>query len=121
AELATSPEDRERLHVSQITPEHTARLESLIDERLAKIELPRAFIIPGSSSHIPSLLDWARSVIRRGERRVVQLREADELDNREVLKYLNRLTDLIFVLARYQEAVEGKGPVQWKGRPNGER
>ncbi len=116
AELATVPEDRERLHVSQVSPEHTARLEALIDERLAKIELPRAFIIPGSSSYIPALLDWARAVIRRGERQIVKLREAHLLDNLEVLKYVNRLGDLLFVLARYQEAVEGSSAVQWKGR-----
>ncbi|KRT75155.1 MAG: ATP/cobalamin adenosyltransferase [Candidatus Rokubacteria bacterium CSP1-6] len=116
AELATAPEDRPRLSVAQITPAHTARLESLIDERLAKIELPRAFIIPGSSSYIPALLDWARAVLRRAERRVVELREAGLLDNAEVLKYLNRLADLLFVLARYQEAQEGKGAVQWRGR-----
>jgi len=116
AELATAPEDRARFSVQQITSEHTARLESLIDERLAKIELPRAFIIPGSSSYIPALLDWSRAVARRAERRVVELREAGLLDNPEVLKYLNRLADLLFVLARYQEAVEGKGAVQWRGR-----
>lgn len=116
AELATPPEDRERFGINQISPEHTARLEALIDRRLAKIDLPRAFIIPGSSSYIPALLDWARAVIRRAERRIVQLREAHLLDNPEVLKYANRLADLLFVLARYQEAVEGKGAVQWKGR-----
>lgn len=116
AELATAPEDRARFAVQQITPEHTVRLESLIDERLAKIELPRAFIIPGSSSYIPALLDWCRAVARRAERRVVELRKAGLLDNPEVLKYLNRLSDLLFVLARYQEAVEGKGAVQWRGR-----
>ena len=121
AELATATEDRERLRVSQISPEHTARLEALIDECLAKIELPRAFIIPGSSSYIPALLDWARAVIRRGERRVVELREACLVDNPEVLKYVNRLADLLFVLARYQEAVEGKGAVQWQGRRGSER
>jgi cob(I)alamin adenosyltransferase len=115
AELATAPEDRDRFQF-RITAEHTAQLESLIDARLSKIELPRAFIIPGSSSFIPSLLDWARAVVRRGERRVVELKEAGLLDNPEVLKYLNRLADLLFVLARYQEAVEGKGAVQWKGR-----
>jgi cob(I)alamin adenosyltransferase len=116
AELATAPEDRARFAVQQITLEHTVRLESLIDQRLAKIELPRAFIIPGSSSYIPALLDWGRAVARRAERRVVELREAGLLDNPEVLKYLNRLADLLFVLARYQEAVEGKGAVQWRGR-----
>ena len=116
AELATAPEDRTRISVQQITAEHTARLEALIDERLSKIELPRAFIIPGSSAYIPALLDWARAVARRAERRVVELRKAALLDNPEVLKYLNRLADLLFVLARYQEAVEGKGAVQWRGR-----
>lgn len=116
AELATAPEDRARFAVQQIAPGHTARLESLIDERLAKIELPRAFIIPGSSSYLPALLDWARAVARRAERRVVELHEAGLLDNPEVLKYLNRFGDLLFVLARYQEAVEGKGAVQWRGR-----
>lgn len=116
AELATATEDRERLHVQQISPEHTARLEALIDQQLAKIELPRAFIIPGSSSYLPALLDWARAVARRGERRVVDLREGGFLDNPEALKYLNRLADLLFVLARYQEALEGKGAVQWRGR-----
>ena len=121
AELATAPEDRRRFGVNQILPEHTARLEALIDQRLAKIDLPRAFIIPGSSSYIPALLDWARAVIRRAERRIVQLREAHLLDNPEVLKYVNRLADLLFVLARYQEAVEGKGAVQWKGRRGLER
>lgn len=118
AELATAPEDRGRFNF-RLTAEHTAQLESLIDARLSKIELPRAFIIPGSSSYIPSLLDWARAVVRRGERRVVELKEAGLLENPEVLKYMNRLADLLFVLARYQEAVEGKGAVQWKGRREG--
>lgn len=116
AELATAPEDRARFGVKPITPSHTARLESLIDERLAKVELPRAFVIPGSSTYLPALLDWARAVARRAERRVVGLREAGLLDNPEILKYLNRLADLLFVLARYQEAAEGKGAVQWRGR-----
>lgn len=115
AELATAPEDRGRLDF-RITEEHTAQIESFIDSRLAKIELPRAFIIPGSSSFLSGLLDWARAVVRRGERRAVALKEAGLLDNPEVLRYLNRLGDLLFVLARYQEAVEGKGAVQWKGR-----
>ncbi len=118
AELATAPEDRERFNF-RITAEHTARIEAFIDARLAKIELPRAFIIPGSSSSLSALLDWARAVVRRGERRVVVLKEAGLLDNPEALTYLNRLADLLFVLARYQEAVEGKGAVQWSGRDAG--
>lgn len=60
AEPATAPEDRQRFRLSQISPEHTARLEALIDTHLAKIELPRAFIIPGSSAYIPAILDYTR-------------------------------------------------------------
>lgn len=119
AELATAAEDRERFDF-QITAEHTAQIEAFIDARLAKIELPRAFVIPGSSSSLSALLDWGRAVVRRGERRVVALKEAGLLDNPEVLRYLNRLADLLFVLARYQEALEGKGAVQWRGRPRGD-
>ena len=118
AELATATEDRERFNF-QITAEHTAQIEAFIDARLAKIELPRAFVIPGSSSYLSALLDWARAVVRRGERRVVALKEAGLLENPEALRYLNRLADLLFVLARCQEALEGRGAVQWKGRVHG--
>ena len=115
AELATAAEDRERF-TFRITADRVAALERAIDERLAEIKLPPAFVIPGSSSFIPALLDWARTVARRAERRVVALNEAGLLDNPEVLKYLNRLADLLFVLARYQEALDGKGAVLWRGK-----
>ena len=115
AELATAAEDRARF-AFRITEAQVARLEHAIDEHDAKIDLPRAFIIPGSSSHVPALLDWARAVARRAERRVVALNEAGLLSNPEVLKYLNRLADLLFVLARYQEALDGRGAVLWRGK-----
>ena len=115
AELATAEEDRERF-TFRITADQVAALEHAIDEHVAQIELPRAFIVPGSSSYVPALLDWARAVARRTERRVVALNEAGLLPNPEVLKYLNRLADLLFVLARYQEALDGKGAVLWRGK-----
>ena len=115
AELATAPEDRERF-TFRITADRVAVLERAIDEHDAKIDLPRAFIIPGSSSYVPALLDWARAVARRAERRVVALNEAGLLSNPEVLKYLNRLADLLFILARYQEALDGKGAILWRGK-----
>ena len=115
AELATAVEDRGRF-TFRITADRVAALERAIDEREAKIKLPRAFIVPGSSSYVPALLDWARAVARRAERRVVALHETGLLGNPEALKYLNRLADLLFILARHQEALDGKGAVTWRGK-----
>lgn len=78
-------------------------LEEMIDQIEAEIEMPRAFVIPGSNPASASL-DVARAIVRRAERRVVTLKENGEMKNEAVLHYLNRLSDLLFVLARYEEA-----------------
>ena len=67
-----------------------------------EVILPRAFIIPGASA-ASGALDLSRSILRRAERRVVELKEQDLLANPQVLKYINRLADLIFVMARYED------------------
>ncbi len=104
AELATDPPERPKLekHFGVVTPEMTGRLETLMDELGAQMELPRAFIIPGASA-ASAALDVARTTLRRAERRTVALQEQGLLDNPEVLRYLNRLADLLFVLARYED------------------
>jgi len=104
AELATDPKEYSKLqkHFSVVTPEMTAHLEDLIDELNQEITLPRAFIIPGASA-ASGALDLGRSILRRAERRVVALKEQDLLGNPQVLKYINRLADLIFVMARYED------------------
>ena len=84
--------------------ETVQRLEDLIDDFEAKVDMPREFIIPGACVS-SAALDVARTVIRRAERKAVALKEAGQLVNEEVLKYLNRLSDLVFTLARYQEKV----------------
>jgi cob(I)alamin adenosyltransferase len=61
--------------------------------------LPNAFIVPGANP-VSACLDVARSVVRRAERRVVELREGGAEVNDAVVRYLNRLSDLLFVLAR---------------------
>ena len=101
AELATREEDMEKL-TDRVDETSVDRLQELIEEVESEIELPRAFIIPGANPS-SSALDLARTIIRRGERRAVALREEGILDNPEVLRYLNRLADLVFVLARYEE------------------
>lgn len=84
--------------------EMVQRLENLIDDFETKIDMPGEFIIPGACVS-SATLDVARTVIRRAERRAVALKEAGQLANEEVLKYLNRLSDLVFTLARYEEKV----------------
>ena len=104
ADLATNPRERAKLleDVSLVTPGMVERLESRIDELVADRPLPEVFIVPGANP-ASAALDVARSVIRRAERQVVALqREPGRQVNPEVRRYLNRLSDLIFVLARHQ-------------------
>src|SRR5581483_6014195 len=84
---------------SLVTPEMVARLEARIDELVAAHPLPDAFVVPGASP-VSAVLDLARSVVRRAERRVVALRDSGAEMNPETIRYLNRLSDLLFVLAR---------------------
>ncbi len=103
ADLATNPSERGKLEpgVSLVTDEMTERLERRIDELVAERALPQAFIVPGANA-ASAALDLARSVIRRAERNVVALEREGREVNPEVRRYLNRLSDLVFVLARRQ-------------------
>ena len=80
----------------------TDYLENLIEQLNEDIALPRAFIIPGASA-ASGALDLGRNILRRAERRIVALKEQDLLMNPNVLKYINRLADLVFVMARYED------------------
>jgi cob(I)alamin adenosyltransferase len=86
----------------KVSLEMVQQLEDLITELEAKIEIPRSFIIPGSTPS-SAALDLARAIIRRAERRLISLKETGQVANEELPKYLNRLSDLIFILARYEE------------------
>ncbi|MGH2681351.1 MAG: cob(I)yrinic acid a,c-diamide adenosyltransferase, partial [Actinomycetota bacterium] len=103
ADLATDPAGRAKLQpgVSLVTAEMTERLERRIDALVADRSLPQAFIVPGANAG-SAALDLARSVIRRAERHVVALEGEGRDVNPEVRRYLNRLSDLVFVLARRQ-------------------
>ena len=101
ADLASNPDERAKLvdGVSLVTVAMTERIEARIDALVAERALPTEFIVPGATPS-GAALDVARSTIRRAERRVVAL-ERDRADvNPEVRRYLNRLSDLLFVLAR---------------------
>ena len=104
AELATAPAqyDTFKTHFNPATAELTAALEQTIDALKEEVELPSAFIVPGASPG-SAALDMARTVLRRAERRVVALKEAGALANDKNLRYINRLSDLLFILARYED------------------
>ena len=104
AELATDSSKRDILleRFEIVGESHVARLESLIDDILARVSLPPNFIVPGASP-VSAALDVARTQTREAERRVVALREAGGLPNLNVLIYINRLSDLLFALARYED------------------
>ena len=83
-----------------IAAANVEQIEDWIDELGAEVELPPNFIIPGASP-TSGALDLARSALRGAERRVVALDESGMLPNPEILQYVNRLADLLFMMARY--------------------
>jgi cob(I)alamin adenosyltransferase len=103
ADLATNPKERAKLQpeVSLVTERMVRRLERRIDDLAEARPLPDVFIVPGANG-ASAALDLARAIVRRAERAVVALEHAQREVNPEVRRYLNRLSDLLFVLARWE-------------------
>ena len=105
-ELATAVEDLARYvkdgH-SLVTPAMTATLEKWIAELEAANVSAQGWAMPGANT-ASAALDLARTVCRRAERRACGLQDAGQLDNPEIVTYLNRLSDLLWLLARWAEA-----------------
>jgi cob(I)alamin adenosyltransferase len=114
AELATAPEAAGRLEpgVSQVTPGMVDRLEADIDRYMDRVELPPKFTIPGGTE-LSARLDVARAAVRRAERRVSALKADGDLADETVLRYLNRLSDALFAMARFADEPE---PEMFEGR-----
>ena len=108
AQLATAEANQDKLEegVSKVTASMTERVEKEIDGLIEKHPLPQEFILPGELLSSAGL-DLARSTVRRAERQAVGLRRAGLLPDEEVLRYLNRVSDLLFALARYEESERG--------------
>lgn len=87
----------------RIETTHVQRLENLIADLQKEVTLPNEFILPGKTLS-SAAIDLARTIIRRAERRAVLLYQEKIIDNPQVLAFLNRLADLLFTLARYEEA-----------------
>jgi cob(I)alamin adenosyltransferase len=108
AQLATSADNQMKLQegVSKVTPAMTEQAEADIDALIAEHPLPAEFILPGETPGSAGL-DLARSVVRRAERQAVRMDRDGLVPDPEVLRYLNRVSDLLFTLARYEEAERG--------------
>ena len=100
AELATAPENRSKLEAGRtlVTPEMVTALEPLIDDAMSRFPMPTDFVIPGGT-RVSALLDVARTVVRRAERQSMGV----AVPGSHVVAYLNRLSDLLWALARAEE------------------
>jgi len=104
-ELATQVEDLPRYlkdGYSLVTTEMTLRLEQIVKEIEAQQISFKGWATPGASLH-SAALDVARTIARRAERRACALQDADQLRNPEIIVYLNRLSDLLWLFARWAE------------------
>jgi len=102
ADLAVNPAHRDRLkpRISQVLPEMVTELEAVIDGLVAARPLRPVFLIPGSTP-TEAAIDLSRTVVRRAERHTVRAAAVGHPVSDEVRHYLNRLSDLLYVLARH--------------------
>ncbi len=117
ADLATPP-DVKSPAARRITAKDCTSLEGMIDDFESKLGALNSFILPGGAK-AASFLHVARTVCRRAERLVVALKKSEEISD-EVIIFLNRLSDLLFMLARYANKVSGIKDVPWKQRSDSE-
>lgn len=122
ADLATpgsAEEQRGAVRIERVQSAQVERLERWIDRYEAELPPLTRFILPGGQP-LAAALHWARVVCRQAERRCVTLACAEDEEspdvNPVVVRYLNRLSDLLFVLARVANHRAGAGDVIWEGR-----
>jgi len=101
AELSSLPEDIQKF-TRRIQGKDVERLDKIIEDLQENITLKNEFIYPGETV-ISAQIDVGRTIIRRAERRAAALKNEGLLHNADIHKYLNRLADMLFVLARYEE------------------
>lgn len=103
AELATAVDNHHKLVAgkTRVTNDMVASLEPIIDDLIARFPMPDDFVIPGST-RAGAALDLARTIVRRAERDSISVIASDS----HVVAYLNRLSDLLWAMARWQETGE---------------
>ncbi|MDP3988579.1 MAG: cob(I)yrinic acid a,c-diamide adenosyltransferase [Candidatus Levybacteria bacterium] len=118
-EIGSILADSKRLNLGQgstLIKKRIKEQEQLIDELTKELPELKNFILPGGGE-TGSMLHLARAICRRAERRVVQLSVKEKVDG-DILIYLNRLSDLLFVMARFANFKENKNEVIWPFEAN---
>ncbi len=109
AELAANPAAWSRLRdgTTKVSAEMVAGIDAVLADYEARIEFPTEFVVPGET-RTSAALELARTILRRAERRAVTLDRAGLVPGAHLLAYLNRLADLLWVLARAAEQAEAR-------------
>jgi cob(I)alamin adenosyltransferase len=111
AELACVPGKQDKLRLTLVGDADIARLEGWIDEAEAPLAALKNFVLPGGAPNAAEL-HRARTVCRRAERRTLTAGRVSQIRG-EILIYLNRLSDLLFVLARFENQAAGVADIPW--------
>ncbi len=114
ADLASEPEQVRKKPIPSLLEEDITLLENEMDKMDSELPPLRAFVLPGGHQSV-SFAHIARTVCRRAERLVIRLSEEEEV-NPMVIKYLNRLSDYLFVLSRKMTQELGSEEITWKPR-----
>ena len=114
SDLCVPDENKAEMPVPQIEVRHVESLERLMDEMMEALPALENFVLPGGSPGAAQL-HLARTVCRRAERLVVTLAREESVSD-ELLRYLNRLSDALFVMARYENQRRGIPDVIWNSR-----
>lgn len=113
SDLAAPDNEKNKKHnIPRIKESHFGEIEKEIDKFDSRMEELRNFILPGGCKS-SALLHICRIICRRAERRVVTLSNGVNL-NPEIIIFLNRLSDLFFVLARYENKISGIEDIKWQ-------
>ena len=113
--LATDPEKEVKLKIPDLHESDIILLENQMDKMNDKLPAMKSFILPGGHV-IVSCIHIARTVCRRAERLCVAMQESNQFVDPLVIKYLNRLSDYLFVLARFIAKRLGAEEIAWKPR-----
>jgi cob(I)alamin adenosyltransferase len=106
--------EEQKKNILRVTPDFFEKIEKSIDFFEEKIDELKNFIIPGGSKSA-SLLHVCRTISRRAERRVVALNSLEQI-NGNIVIFLNRLSDLFFVLSRYENKISNNRDVMWESQ-----
>lgn len=118
AELAANPDALDKLRdgITRVDEAMLDGVEAVLKDAEAGITMPREFVVPGES-RLSAALEVARTTLRRAERRAITLQLAGGLPGRWLVPYLNRLADLLWVLARAAEQAEQHAATLARQRP----